>query len=398
MASVYRRCRKCRSESILPQGSRACQVHGKGPVAWTGVVEVGTTTQRKRRGIGYHATKAEAEAVAAELTKKQAQGVLAQRTDMLVTEWMIEWLDGPAKLKVRPTTHRSYAFQVETVNRHLGDVKLQKLTLGRVQSFYAHLADEKSHGLAVRTIRNYHALLRRALQVALKQGLVDRNVLADDEAFQMRLPEIEHETWTPGQLSEYLAAAMTHRLGSALWLAVFTGARRGEVTGVQWRDIDLSAGEWSVSRARLITGMGEPKSKAGRRIIGLDDGTVEVLSQWRSQQRQELLAVGINLNQYQDLAVFSTPGAGSCVHPDTISKLHARAVSQAGLPWMKLHGLRHMHGSLLVSAGESLKAVSTRLGHSSAAFTLSVYVRDLPGERRQMATRFAEIMSEAASQ
>ena len=65
---------------------------------------------------------------------------------------------------------------------------------------------------------------------------------------------------------------------------------------------------------------------------------------------------------------------------------------------MRMHGLRHLHGSFLVKAGESLKAVSTRLGHSSPAFTLSMYIRDLPAERQQLASTFSDLMDDAASQ
>ena len=98
--------------------------------------------------------------------------------------------------------------------------------------------------------------------------------------------------------------------------------------------------------------------------------------------------------QHPELPVVTTPGKPVAIHPSTISRTHAKVVKQAGLPAMPLHGVRHLHGSFLVSAGESLKAVSTRLGHASAAFTLSVYVRDLPGEQQRVAETFAKVMGQ----
>jgi integrase len=398
MASVYRRCRKCRSTSRLPDGVRVCDEHGKGAVAWTGSVETGTAKRRSRRYIGYFITRAEAEVAAADLVKKHRTGELAVKNDITVGEWLDEWLETSAKLRVRPTTLRSYTFQVNIVGRHLGDIPLQKLTLGRVQSFYAHLVDEKAHGLTATTARRYHALLHRALKVAVKRGLIDRNPLADEDAFELRVEQPEHVVWTPQELSAYLSVAMTHRLGKALYLAAMSGARRGEVVGVQWRDLDLGAGEWNVVRTELVTGPGVPKSKAGRRTIGLDPNTVQMLSQWRTEQRRELLGEGVNILGVDDLPVFNRPGTTSVINPDSLTRLHGRVVKKSGLVHMRLHGLRHLHGSFLVSAGESLKAISTRLGHSTPAFTLSVYVRDLPQERQAMATRFASILDEAANQ
>jgi len=61
-----------------------------------------------------------------------------------------------------------------------------------------------------------------------------------------------------------------------------------------------------------------------------------------------------------------------------------------------MHGLRHVHATYLIAAGESIKAVSDRLGHSTPSFTLSVYAQSLPSERRAVATRFAEIVNEAS--
>ena len=153
--------------------------------------------------------------------------------------------------------------------------------------------------------------------------MIVRNVLADPEAFQLRLPTIDVAVWTPTQLGHYLDVAMTHRLGLALWMATFTGARRGEVVGMQWRDLDLEAGEWHIKRAMLITGEGTPKSKAGNRIIGRwgqikltfpvtdpDAVTIGMLTKWHSQQREELLSVGINPTQHDRPCRVQQPGKG----------------------------------------------------------------------------------------
>ena len=307
--AVYRRCTKCRTN--LPAGQRTCSTHSKGTVVWGGVIDVGTRRKRRRKSIGYHLTKADAVAAEQELIKQWSNGMAVEDLDITVGDWLSQWWEGPARLKVRPTTHRSYRFLVDAITRHIGDVRLQDLSLARWQAFLAHLvADDGPHSLAASTARSYHAVMRRSLQVALSQGLIVRNVLADPEAFQLRLPSIDVAVWTPTQLGQYLDVAMTHRLGPALWMATFTGARRGEVVGMQWRDLDLEAGEWHIKRAMLITGEGTPKSKAGNRIIGLDDVTIGMLTKWHSQQREELLSVGINPTQHDRPCRVQQPGKG----------------------------------------------------------------------------------------
>ena len=101
MANTFRRCRKCRSISRLPDGVRVCELHGKGAVAWTGLVETGTTGKRSRRSIGYWDTKALADAAAAELTAKHKVGELAVRNDVTTAQWLDEWLETSAALRVR---------------------------------------------------------------------------------------------------------------------------------------------------------------------------------------------------------------------------------------------------------------------------------------------------------
>ncbi len=393
--AVYRRCTKCSTN--LPQGTRTCSVHGKGGIVWGGVVDIGTRKKRRRKSIGYHQTKSEAVAAEQEFTTAWATGLAIEDHDLTVSSWLDQWLEGPASLKIRPTTLKSYRYTVRVIGEHIGDVRLQDLSLGRWQAFLAHLVkDTDHHRLAPSTARRFHAVMRRAMTVATSRGLVVRNVLSDPEAFTMRVPQTSVDVWSTNQLSLYLDTAMKHRLGLALWMATMTGARRSEIVGMQWRDIDLEAGEWHVRRAMLITREGTPKSAAGNRIVGLGDATIERLTKWHREQRRGLLSAGINPMQSYDLPVFNRPGEAVPVHPDTITKLHYKVVKGSGLPAMKMHGLRHCHATHLLAAGVSIKAVSDRLGHSTAAFTLTQYAQSLPSERRTTAEKYASILGAQA--
>ena len=149
--------------------------------------------------------------------------------------------------------------------------------------------------------------------------------------------------------------------------------RRGELLGLRWRDIDLDAGTLTVRTTRTLVGdqvvEGPPKSARSRRVLPLDPRTVEVLGRhWKQQTRQALDGVWGPVEY-----VFTDP-SGQPLHPAWVSRRFAEIVDRLGLPPIRFHDLRHTSASLGLAAGESLKAVSARLGHSSIVVTADTYL------------------------
>lgn len=168
--------------------------------------------------------------------------------------------------------------------------------------------------------------------------------------------------------------------------------RRGEVLGLRWGDLDAVAGRLSVRQALVSIAyevqISDVKTGAGGRTIDVDDGTVEVMAQWRLDRADEHAG---RLPGDDDL-VFTKP-AGEWVHPDLFSQTFDRTVARLAVPTITLHDLRHTHATRLLKAGVPVKVVSERLGHASAAFTMSVYQHVLPGMQAEAAATFAEVVS-----
>lgn len=80
---------------------------------------------------------------------------------------------------------------------------------------------------------------------------------------------------------------------------------------------------------------------------------------------------------------------GRPLHPDYFSQVFERHMVKSELPTIRLHDLRHTHATILLKAGVPVKVVSERLGHSSPAFTMSVYQHVLPGMQADAAARFS---------
>ena len=195
--------------------------------------------------------------------------------------------------------------------------------------------------------------------------------------------------WSAEELRAFLASVEDHDLYAALYLAANTGMRRGEVLGLTWRNVDLDAGRLEVNQAVLsveyATSVVDVKTIHSRRTIDLDERTVAVLRAWRRRQLEHLLATGCRVDEY----VFARAD-GRPIHPDFFSQTWERLLAARAFRRIRLHDLRHTHASILLKAGVPVKVVSERLGHSSPAFTMTVYQHVLPGMQADAAAAFSQ--------
>jgi integrase len=171
--------------------------------------------------------------------------------------------------------------------------------------------------------------------------------------------------------------------------------RRGEVLGLQWRDVDLDTARLSVHQAVTNVAyekrLGDVKTETGRRMVDLDARTIEILQTWRETQQAEHRLTG----RRGRWTVFARPD-GTPIHPDYVSQCFERHLAKSSLPRIRLHDLRHTHATILLKAGVPVKVVSERLGHSSPAFTMTVYQHVLPGMQADAARLFGDAISGAS--
>jgi integrase len=169
------------------------------------------------------------------------------------------------------------------------------------------------------------------------------------------------KVWDAKQLGQFLREIAGHRLYPTFYLLANTGMRRGEVLGLQWKDVDLERATLSVSRSLVLVAyepqLSDVKTNNGRRTIDLEPKTVAVLRAWKKAQIEERMLA--NLRPAADL-VFAHPD-GSVINPDYLSQVFDRHVAKSALPRIRLHDLRHTHASVLqisdVAATASLDMV-----------------------------------------
>jgi integrase len=305
------------------------------------------------------------------------------------------WLPGK-KLELARSTWDGYRRKVELhVLPSLGKVPIRRLRPHHLERLY----DEKLHPengkrpLAPKTVLEIHLIIRGALNDAVRRGIVTRNVALVAHAPKVRsIPKVEPQAWTAQELQAFLREAAGHRLFAALWLLANTGLRRSELLGLQWDDVDLDAATISINRGLVSIGYelheSRGKTSNSRRAIDLDPTTVDVLSAWRAWQASERGAVGIEPTGWVFADIEGHP-----IHPHSISQTFERIAARAGVPKVRLHDIRHTHGTLLIKAGVPVKVVSERLGHGNPAFTIDTYQHVLPGMQADAARIFEKLIA-----
>lgn len=353
---------------------------------WEASIGLGTDQngKRKRKSV-YGKTKRE---VAEELTRLQNQkltGMLVDDVKLTVAEYLDRWLSDSVKGATRPSTYQSYKSHVEKyIKPAVGTIKLTKLMPLHVAGLYSAM---EADGKSARLRQMVHATIHRALKVAMKWGLVPRNV--SDAVDRPQTRKIEIQPLTTDQARALLTTAAGDRLEALYVLAIGAGMRCGEMLGLQWADIDLKAGLLSVRRTLLeLNGnlsFGEPKSASGKRSIRLPEVVVAALWAHKARMMQE----GHGANPL----VFVT-GNGTPYRRGDIRRFSwLPLLKRAGLPTIRFHDLRHTSATLLLGAGIHPKIVQERLGHSTILLTMNTYSHVLPSMQDDAALKLESAMA-----
>ena len=372
---------------------------------WCVVVDIGRDPQTGKRRQRWHSgfqTRREAERALGEITHRLGQGEYVEPTRTTLAVFLEDWL-ASVHSRLRPSTWDSYKRNIDAhITPALGATPLQALTPTALNRLYADLLSggrrDGRGGLSPRTVRYCHTILRCALKDAVRWNLAARNVADSADPPRGAATRAKTmKTWSAAELHNFLRHVEDERLYAALLLAATTGMRRGEILGLRWRDIDLSAARIAV-RITLITihnrlEWSTPKTERGRRSVALDPGTVDALRAHRARQAEERLAWGA---AYHDHGLVFAKEDGTPIHPDYLTKLFDRKSRALGLPRIRLHDLRHTHATLALQAGIHPKIISERLGHSDITLTLNTYSHAIPALEERAATTIADLIRTAS--
>ena len=172
---------------------------------------------------------------------------------------------------------------------------------------------------------------------------------------------------------------------TAILLDIFTGARLGELVGLEWSDIDLKNGIININKSsQYLSEKGvftkAPKTESSIRDVAIPDFIVSLLEEYKLWYEEHKSIYGELWTNSDRLFVQSDVKP---MHPSTISKWFVKYVGQIGLPVINFHGLRHTNASLLVAQNIDIAVISARLGHAQISTTLDFYVHPLLSHNRK---------------
>jgi integrase len=307
------------------------------------------TNRQKYVTRTFRGGKREAEEALARFVTEAAGGGHAAQ-DTTVGDLIDEWL-ALAKRDLSPTTARGYDWIVKTYIRpSFGKMPLARLRASQLDRFYGQLREKGGQDgkpLSAATVRQVHAIVRRALQQGVRWGWIKENPAA-----MASPPRVRSAQLTPPEPADVVALieaanAEDPDLGCFLHLAATSGARRGELCGLRWADLDLKAGAMTISR-NVVEGPDgvvekDTKTHASRRIA-LDPDTVAVIEGHRYRMTNRATACGARATN--EAHVFSVdPDGDRPWTPNEVTKRFIRLRKKENLDAVRLHDLRHFAGA-----------------------------------------------------
>ena len=278
------------------------------------------------------ATKKEVQDKLLDLQNRKNAGTL-ERSKATVGELLDEWLNTVVHNKVDPRTERHMRQRVrDFILPTLGHDPLTRLTPGRVGHLYKKLEEDDR---SADTRNKAGQLLRQALEYAVREGYVHRNV-----AKAVPLPKVEGAEISPlteEQVKRLLEKAEKRQSRVIFILAIDSGMRQGELLALEWLDVDLEAGTVQVKRTVRTDEKGGPrvkdvKTKAARRTIRLSRKTVEALASHRAKAAGKLVFPAGKKGPFDS--------ADRYLNKRNLQLSFKRALRRAGLPDFRFHDLR----------------------------------------------------------
>jgi integrase len=311
------------------------------PGSWEIRYSLGVDAATGRRKIAtatVRGTRKDAERELRRLLSAVDSGEAVEPGKITLGAWFDQWLK-MIRPELSPLTHKSYDQAIRLYLAPAFDrVPLAKLTPAHIQTVYSQLAeggrsDGRDGPLAPSTRRLIHKVLTAALNRAVELQLISRNPA---NVLRRRLPKDERReavmaTLSPEQTRQVLDATRDTELHAPVLIALATGMRRGEISALAWRAVDLERGEVMVAESAREVKSGHvtiSTTKTGKsRRITLPATAVDELRAWKRSQAEQLLGLGVRQNGETPVC---TRLDGSRLSPKLISDRFSYLVGNSG--------------------------------------------------------------------
>ena len=277
---------------------------------------------------------------------------------------------------ISESSTRTYTNHMKPFLKLLGHKRLNEVSRNDIEAAYRTLARTKGAQWTIMI----HVNLRGLFREALTRGLIAANPMDGVQPPKSKKSSAKITTLTKDQMSRLREESCRWgTVGEVVRFALGTGARRGEICGLRWGDIDFATGKAHIRRQFIVIDdqprLSGLKTASSNRVITLPASLVTELQQ-RAGQADEYV--------FQD--------KGRHWHPNTLTQRVTYRMKAVGLGEFTLHDLRHAHATFLLQQKENIKAVSSRLGHADVKITLGIYTHVMPQDDERLATTINAVL------
>ena len=308
-----------------------------------------------------------------EVIQNKQNNNLDNSNDILFGDYLKQWLT-TIQNKVEEVTYSDYISKINTLAKYFNDKKiyLKELKPYHIQDYYNYL---RNLGRSGNTAIHFHVLMREALQSAVKQELIEKNIA--DFVDRPRKEKYQAKFYNKQELKELFDCIKGDPLEAIIHITAFYGLRRSEVIGLKWSAIDfdnkvIKINHKVVRANRKLIGKNKMKNATSNRTLPLIPHIEEILLKEKEKQEQNKALFGNCYNtNYLDYVCVNQ--MGGLISPDYLTQ-HFRVIQIShNLKQIRFHDLRHSCASLMLANNVPMKQIQEWLGHSTFQTTADIY-------------------------
>ena len=317
--------------------------------------------KRKRITLKEGTTKKKARDKLREIENNLSRGTyIPEKKIPTFSEVAKHWLEHK-KLHIRDSTWASYNGHVQHHFEKFNQTKVNRITVISVEKF---IAAKLQQGLSIPTMKQVLITMSQIMKYAVKHRFIDYNPVRDAEKPKGKGKNQKRRirVLNPVEINTLLNADMGPKCRTLIRLAIFSGAREGELMGLKWSDVEWDDNQIHIQRTYNHRQWYEPKSESSNRKIDLGEKMMSQLRKWK-------LACPPN-----ELDLIFPTDAGKPLDGSNMYHHYFKPLlRKTGIRKIWFQDFRHTYASLLIEQGEDIVYIQNQMGHADPTVTLKVY-------------------------
>jgi len=331
--------------------------------------------KRRRQTLEKGRTKTDAKKALRDIEDKLDRGIyLPDKKIPTFKEVAQDWLEYK-KPNLRASTWAIYVGYTRNHYHDLDGIKINRIATAEIEKF---IAERQKQGMHIDTLRRILQSVGQIMSYAVRHKYINYNPVRDAERPKNQGKEKKQKIriLTPAEIGALLESEQNPKYKTLFMLAIFSGARQGELLGLKWSDVDWKNNQIHIQRTYNSYAWYDTKTETSNRKIDIGPITMITLKKWK------LACPSCELD-----LVFPNKAGNPINHNNMYYHLFEPALKKAGLGKVRFHDLRHTYASLLIEQGENIKYIQTQLGHSNPTVTLNVYAHLMRPYNQESAQR-----------